>query len=833
MPKGRAVGALAGLLLVSLAAPTCAAQARPGPALLYARSPPSPLLAGSRTFRAAPLLVSGTDGYRRGEYLYQDYLFDDYGADTTPGLGTSAMWGSQPLFTPAAGDVAYPGGDRYRSNAGDLVEFRIRPLRHAIAYRVTLNTATRADTSVVGIGIDSDRDGGPPVAWPRGAGVTSPGLDRFITAWGTGGEVTRVPGGRAKKLPRGAVHMNLARNQMTIFVPRSLMNPRRKTWRYVAGTGLWNGHGWTATSPGAPAVFNLAFRFHEPVGSVHAAGHGLGAGLPGYTTEPGTGSWFEDGQARELGAGTTGGDFADVDFGALERRATGDLHRPGRTQARIYPAAVPVREGVDHNAFPEFGGALQPYLVTLPPGYRRRRPSPVLFSLHPSNSGYEVYHVFMPNWLAELGGQRASIVVTPLSRGLNGPDPNSGAFTGAAEADFFEMWRDLRRRFSTDPSRVVLSGYSYGGYASYHLAEVAPDLFSSVFSVVGSPPSNGRNTELLANLRWIPVLAWNQADDAEVPYTDWSSAAAKMRALRLRHEQWTFPVGNHLAPALRDDWEPAVPRIGQRRVERDPPRIDYGYYPSLDAPAYRIVHDHAYWISAIRLAHPAKPSRELARADVSARSLAFGEGDPGAADYTGTGSAGGSPAVIQGTSWSPPARAPVANNELDLTLRNVRSLMVDGNRARLSGGRALTVRTHSDGPVRVSVALRPRTVSIVVRPGDRVTVIPAPSSVSPRWKAKSRFVTRYIAGIRSSRFEAREGRGNGRSRVRDPAPDPSTESAAQAMTSFAANFPVTTPRARLKAPGGFARALAETHIVEAQALAFSASPLSPTLNELP
>jgi hypothetical protein len=35
------------------------------------------------------------------------------------------------------------------------------------------------------------------------------------------------------------------------------------------------------------------------------------------TTEPGTGSWFEDGQARDLANGTTGDSHADVDFAAL------------------------------------------------------------------------------------------------------------------------------------------------------------------------------------------------------------------------------------------------------------------------------------------------------------------------------------------------------------------------------------------------------------------------------------------------------------------------------------------------------------------------------------
>lgn len=49
--------------------PTVGSGARPGPALLYAPRPRAPELSVKRPFRAAPLLVSGTDAYRNGEYV--------------------------------------------------------------------------------------------------------------------------------------------------------------------------------------------------------------------------------------------------------------------------------------------------------------------------------------------------------------------------------------------------------------------------------------------------------------------------------------------------------------------------------------------------------------------------------------------------------------------------------------------------------------------------------------------------------------------------------------------------------------------------------------------
>src|SRR3954447_7256102 len=199
------VGGLAALLAVALAL-AAPASAAPGPAIFHEPPPASSPLDLSAPFAAAPLLVSGTDAYRDGEYLYQDYLFDDRGADTVPGPGTRFDNGRNGTG-PTIGDMQYPTAERYGANAADLVEFRIKPTADAIVYRVTLNTARAANATVVGIGIDSDRSGGASVAWPYGAGVSSPGIDRFITAWGTGGAITT--GGQSTPLPEGSVSIDL------------------------------------------------------------------------------------------------------------------------------------------------------------------------------------------------------------------------------------------------------------------------------------------------------------------------------------------------------------------------------------------------------------------------------------------------------------------------------------------------------------------------------------------------------------------------------------------------------------------------------------------------
>ena len=441
---------------VLLAAPSAQAGSLPtvrsgqpaGPPLLYAKAPHVPQLEVRAPFRARPLLVSGTDAYRRRRV-------------PLPGLPVRrprrghrgerlAAWHRG--FSPASGDLLYPSAARYANNAADLVELRIKPTARAIVYRVTLGTVLADDATVVGIGIDTDRSGGARVAWPGGAGMSSPGLDRFITAWGTGGRVTRLPGRAGTTLPAGAVTINKRTNQMTIRVPRSLMDPGRATWRYVAGTGVRSGAGFAAGGGGAPGMFNLAFRFDE--------------GQP-----RGAGTWFEADQAKALGGATSGRFHADVSFARLAARADRWIHAPGRKQARIYPSRLRTHEGV-RDDFPQFGGRLQPYLVFVPRVYQRTHRAGTTFALHSLSATYTQYAVFSPNQQRQLGDDEGRFYVTRSGEGptagtrtrRRSTSSRSGQTSRATSGSTPASWRSAATRWAAmAPTSWVCSGPTCSG----------------------------------------------------------------------------------------------------------------------------------------------------------------------------------------------------------------------------------------------------------------------------------------------------------------------------------------------------------------------------------
>jgi hypothetical protein len=803
--------ALALLGVLALTAPAAEAASlpaggdgeRPGPPLLYEAPPKVPQLSNRAPFAADPLLVSGTDAYRDGEYLYQDYLFDDRGANTAAGAGTRPKTGNNYGFAPTAGDYLYPTDPKYGRNAADIVEFRVIPTPEAIVYRVTLNTVKADDATVVGIGIDTDRRTDQDVSWPDGAGMRSPGLDRFVTAWGTGGKVTQCAAAACSEtptdLPAGAVTIDQESNQMTIRVPRSggpaAMEPRGDTWRYVMGAGVFNGSkgfrpplagtradedqpsdpdpdprtgGGTSALPTpvspAPAVFNLAFRFDEPqsktpftqnnpVGVAPASGFMSSAPGP-YDTFPGIGNWYEDKQANQLRFGTTrdlDGDSkrtdlaADVNFSKLAGRASEPLHNPRGCppepapatceQARIMTSSTPVPEGV-RDEFPQFGGPLQPYTLTVPAGGEGSRRG-LTFSLHSLDATYTQYSVFSPNQLLQFGDQRDDYVVTTLGRGFDGWYMNEG------ERDFFDAWRDVASRFPLDSERVALTGYSMGGYGTYKLGVEYPDLFGRAFTTVGPPargvwpapappsdPESGRFTQFtntqprLESLRWVPFLNWIEMADDLVPFIGPKEQQRRFDELGLRSRLLTFQGGEHLTLATVDGWKEAADFLGEAEVKRDPSRVSYAFMPDADAPDLGLVHDHAYWVSDLRVRdRSGDPGTDPARGEIDARSLAFGEGDPSLRRvFTPSRPVNGPPppfniAMEEGTDWTGLAQRD-GENGLDLRLENVRRARIAGSRARLDSEREIRVRLESDGDAEVRLDLQLPADSVVRRDGS-------------------------------------------------------------------------------------------------------------------
>jgi hypothetical protein len=459
--------------------------------------------------------------------------------------------------------------------------------------------------------------------------------------------------------------------------------------------------------PGGAALFNVGPRFNEPWPDPTQ--------LPTYTlADSAVGGmvqaawWREKEQATDLTTGDISEFHADVDFAKLDAKTDDESAVPQTGMMdRILASHYQFGQGYDNSkvcydlaskfsagakCIGRMIGQLQPYTIYVP-----TKPQPadgygMTLLLHSLSANYNQYGNSRNQ--SELGERGpGSIVITPSGRG---PD---GFYAGIPEADTFEVWADVARRYKLDPDWSVVSGYSMGGFGTYRLLARWPDLFARGFSVVGIP---GTVNDQLASLRNTPILAWNSGADELVPINESEQAVSDLTAAGLRFIEHLHPTADHLTLATNDEYGPGADWLGTFKVDRSPPHVSYVVDPTEDSAAATAVANHAYWASGMSVRDPkASPDGTF-----DARSEGFGVGDPtptglryGAGTLNG-GAHGPMPYLERSQDWNPAPTTPVAD-VLDVNATNIATATVDAARARLSCHPQLNVKT--DGPLDLKI----------------------------------------------------------------------------------------------------------------------------------
>ena len=686
---------------------------RPGPDALHLPPPRAPQLENTGPWQADPLLISGAHAYRDGEWLYQDFLFDDHGATGVPdpedpyGVSTN-------LYSPSAGTFTYPTAEAYRHNAADLVELRITRLADATALRVTLNTLVDpALTAVtIAIGDTGSHD------WPHGAGASS-SAEVFLTTHGGTAELLDAATGEAIS-PSPTVTVDLERRQLDLRIPDAAWNPGAVEVPVTVGVGLWDVEAGTylAPQPGpatedtpgggsvlGSALVNVGPRLDEPtpfIAGVTMADTAVGARA--------LAPWWRERQqslqltARDLSPFSTSVDFGNLGAAGVTDESTLPTSGPmNRIHASRYVAgqgiepdnvcfaisSTPSTPGTSCHG--RYVGQLQPYAIHVPEGDPPADGWGLTLLLHSLSANHNQY--LSTNNQVQLGERgEGHIVITPEGRG---PD---GFYTGVPEAETFEVWADAVRHHTIDADRVAVSGYSMGGFGTYRLMARYPDLFALGFSVVGAP---GTVADQLASLHNTPLLAWNAAADELVNIGDAEEAHAGLVEAGIAHVYDLFTTADHLTLAGNDEYTPGAEWMGDAEVDRDPATIRYVLDPSEDA--LDVVADHAYWLSGLRLANPdAAPT-----GTIEVHSAAHGTGRRTAADTSPGGGAlvGGNAGPIsyieRGVEQAEGEATPPADR-LEITATNIASVTIDPTRAGVTCAVELVV--DSDGPLDVVLA---------------------------------------------------------------------------------------------------------------------------------
>jgi len=663
----------------------------------------------------------GAGRFADGALFWTDFLYDDHGA---AGVPVSVPTGG----APARGTYIYPDGPA-AGNGADIFRVAVGLTETHTWWRIDWNTLLDSRIPIGCFTCDTDRGAAPSNQWPSNAGIRSTGIDLALSISGTGAWLIDLATGTRTHVEH---LVDMESRTFTAKVPRRLVEPTG-IWTVRLAAGLANdaGDGFAevpflhGAGPGQPNVYNVAFRTHEQ--------------------EPlRYNFWSDDAQAKALADGDVSQFSQAVPWDQLASRTTTVEPVVVGTSTRWYVSSVELGQGVGEGNIldtkPQFLGRVQPYSVCLPATYASGRRLPLTLMLHSLALGQNQYAALDPKLLHEVCDGRNSIVVTPLSRG-----PACWYF----DEGELDVWEVFARAVDLggDPNRVVIAGYSMGGYGTYKLGLTYPEVFGQAVVLAGPPtcgvrlvagveapadfdPTShcareGNTYKLLENARWLPFVITHGIVDELVPFPGILQQVLKLDRLGYRYRFATYPFEDHIAFLLKDDFDDPVAHMGTGQRQPDPGHITFTWYPQLTRDDLGIGPHRVWWVSELRAAGDVTAKRG-AMARVDARTYA--RPDPTRTTRRRRGVVPGfdpTPGLYTEQTWQT-GTTPAALASLELELSGVDSLAVDVARAGLATLPRSSIGVVTDHAVHVKlVALPPgTTVELDGTPTGPVVEVP-------------------------------------------------------------------------------------------------------------
>jgi dienelactone hydrolase len=724
-------------------------------------------------------MVAGATAVDGGEFVHQDHIYDDTGA---AGDRTAKQHSTTPEAN-AYGHFRYPAdAERYADNAADLFQARLAVAGDRLWFLAWLNTLRQADTTVVSLALDVD-GGEQRRSWPHQAGVTAAGADVVVTLWGNGGDVTDLRTGVVTSVTDVATSVD--DNAIEAALPLALLGDVHAARIWVT-TGLWD-----AASASYRAV---------PIGPPSANAPGNGTPLTasrvwnvGFRSDEG-GAYQDQRQAMALRDGDVTPFSHPVDFDALAAGADAPWRpKPGRFYVAMLDTGLtipPLREGVSYEGvrgrFEGIGGVhfaqefiflgrFQPYGLYLPSTWDAATRLPAALVMHGYGGSHSTYNRF-PGFMDDFGEHPATVLITPLGRG-------SSFYADYGERDVLDVLDDVERRWSIDPDRLYLTGYSMGGHGVYRLGALYPDRFAGAVAwagytgeytgvsslVPGVLPQGTRDRtptgDPVLNLEsflHLPLLHLTGTNDNVVPITGQLAATRRLEQLGYEHRLDVYPGYEHLAFGLVDEWAEPRAWLGDRRRSQAPRDVVLAVSEAWRDPALQPVLNlppvSGWWVRSTQQ----REGREnfLTRGVVRATSRAIAEPQrtpTSTADVSPT----PTPHTRTGVALTAGAPRPV-ENRLDLDLANLASVEVDLDRAKLTAD-GLVAELVSDGPTEVVLRSRsPLSGALVVTgPGASVAATPdrivITTAAAGRWTITVVVPGPDVRGVTQSRTLAATG----------------------------------------------------------------------------
>ncbi len=189
-----------------------------------------------------------------------------------------------------------------------------------------------------------------------------------------------------------------------------------------------------------------------------------------------------------------------------------------------YAKALKGAKGRAAGVDPSEGEVVEPkWKVTLPKRYKESKKAPLLIALHPYGGNMEAT---TKRW-AKAAGRVGAILLTPQGTiKLDDESYHWGRNLDTIEANVLDAINDVMDEHNVDQDKVILAGFSQGGWATWALALRYPDTFRGIIPVAGNfeaPSESYFEDEDLAKLRIYIMIG----EDEKEALLDANKKAAK------------------------------------------------------------------------------------------------------------------------------------------------------------------------------------------------------------------------------------------------------------------------------------------------------------------
>ncbi len=187
--------------------------------------------------------------------------------------------------------------------------------------------------------------------------------------------------------------------------------------------------------------------------------------------------------------------------------------------------------------------SFQPYMVYLPDNYDPQKKYPLMVFLHGSASDE-----------TSIMGSRASIPNDFIAVGPLGRGKSNGFAKDNAQEDIAEVIEAVKEDYSIDDSKILLTGFSMGGYGVYRTFFETPNKYKALAVFCGTPTWNKDAPSFidennLSSFDKIPIFIFHGEKDMNIKIAAIKDAAEKLRNAGAQVEFQIDPEKGHQAPS--------------------------------------------------------------------------------------------------------------------------------------------------------------------------------------------------------------------------------------------------------------------------------------------